>query len=163
MFYVDALNIHRHPPTKESCLLKALAEFLEIPQAEFTTWNWRANVQLTVLYSIIMTDYANHTVYLLHDAEKFGHWDCGFQPFGISYIRQHFNIFFCVISRIAGVTSTQLIKNSNSNSPSLLLECMEIIAVCSGDRTKHVPEYVVCVCVCVWEIGELLLILTEVI
>jgi len=150
MFYVAALNIHRHPLTKGCCLLRALAEFLEIQQAEFTMWKWRANVQIMLLYSIIRTDYANHTVYLLHDAEQFGHWRYGFKPFGISYIHQHFNVFLCVITRVAGVISTRLIKNSNNNSPSLLLWCMEIIAVCSGDRTKHMPEYVVCVCV--WEI-----------
>jgi hypothetical protein len=62
----------RYPPTKESFLLRAVAEFLEFPQAEFIMWNRTANVQLMLLYIIIKTDYANHTVYLLHDAEKFG-------------------------------------------------------------------------------------------
>ena len=47
------------------------------------------------------------------------------KPFGISYIHQHLYAFLCIITRVAGVTSTRLIKNSNSNSQSLLLECME--------------------------------------
>jgi hypothetical protein len=37
--YVAALNIHRHPYTKESDPMRAVAEFLEISQAESTMWN----------------------------------------------------------------------------------------------------------------------------
>jgi hypothetical protein len=69
------------------------------------------------------------------------------KPLGISYIHQHFCAFLCVITRVAGVTSTRLIKNSNSNSQSLLLECMEKKLLFALVIVPNTYRNIQCVCV----------------